>query len=142
MINAVPGVEEERRQRLIKVLDIDPNWRMHQLSDGQRRRVQICVGLLRPFKVGSSWLGGQGGAGQGMALPTEREMAERADGMMGEAGWETWREASGSQHAMPMTPPPPACACSAYSCPQPPPPLRLLSPPPRSPRCCCWTRSL
>jgi hypothetical protein len=51
MINAVPGVDEGRRQRLIKVLDIDPNWRMHQLSDGQRRRVQICVGLLRPFKV-------------------------------------------------------------------------------------------
>jgi hypothetical protein len=33
------------------VLDIDVNWRMHTVSDGQRRRVQICVGLLRPFKV-------------------------------------------------------------------------------------------
>jgi CCR4-NOT complex subunit CAF16 len=51
MINAVPGVDEARKQRLIKVLDIDPEWRMHQVSDGQRRRVQICVGLLRPFKV-------------------------------------------------------------------------------------------
>ena len=36
----------------LQVLDIDPQWRMHQVSDGQRRRVQICVGLLRPFKVG------------------------------------------------------------------------------------------
>jgi hypothetical protein len=28
------------------------NALMHiQVSDGQRRRVQICVGLLRPFKV-------------------------------------------------------------------------------------------
>merc|ERR1712032_137602 len=27
------------------------NWRMHQLSDGQRRRVQIFMGLLRPFKI-------------------------------------------------------------------------------------------
>lgn len=36
-----------------QVLDIDPQWRMHQVSDGQRRRVQICVGLLKPFKV--SW---------------------------------------------------------------------------------------
>ncbi|KAG1674932.1 hypothetical protein FOA52_014725 [Chlamydomonas sp. UWO 241] len=51
MINSVHGVDEARKQRLIKVLDIDPAWRMHQVSDGQRRRVQICVGLLKPFKV-------------------------------------------------------------------------------------------
>jgi len=57
MINAVPGVDEARKQRLIKVLDIDPEWRMHQVSDGQRRRVQICVGLLRPFKVRQPGLG-------------------------------------------------------------------------------------
>ncbi|KAK9725295.1 hypothetical protein RND81_05G134500 [Saponaria officinalis] len=24
---------------------------MHKVSDGQRRRVQICMGLLKPFKV-------------------------------------------------------------------------------------------
>ncbi len=35
----------------MQVLDIDPNWRMHTVSEGQRRRVQICVGLLKPFKV-------------------------------------------------------------------------------------------
>lgn len=51
MIDAVPAVSEERKQRLMSVLDVDPAWRMHQVSDGQRRRVQICVGLLRPFKV-------------------------------------------------------------------------------------------
>jgi CCR4-NOT complex subunit CAF16 len=51
MIDAVPGVDEARKQRLMAVLDVDPEWRMHQVSDGQRRRVQICVGLLRPFKV-------------------------------------------------------------------------------------------
>lgn len=51
MINSLPDIDPARRDRLIKVLDIDPNWRMHQVSDGQRRRVQICVGLLRPFKV-------------------------------------------------------------------------------------------
>ncbi|KAH9735957.1 ABC transporter I family member 20 [Citrus sinensis] len=33
------------------VLDIDLSWRMHKVSDGQRRRVQICMGLLKPFKV-------------------------------------------------------------------------------------------
>ncbi|XP_016572716.1 ribosomal RNA small subunit methyltransferase, chloroplastic isoform X3 [Capsicum annuum] len=34
-----------------KVLGIDLSWRMHKSSDGQRRRVQICMGLLKPFKV-------------------------------------------------------------------------------------------
>ncbi|KAM3339157.1 ribosomal RNA small subunit methyltransferase, chloroplastic isoform X5 [Capsicum galapagoense] len=33
-----------------KVLGIDLSWRMHKSSDGQRRRVQICMGLLKPFK--------------------------------------------------------------------------------------------
>eukprot|EP00899_Mesostigma_viride_P006382 jgi/Mesvir1/15745/Mv03318-RA.1 len=46
-----PGVTEERRQRLIRVMDINPHWRMHQVSDGQRRRVQIAMGLLHPFQV-------------------------------------------------------------------------------------------
>ncbi|KAF5781773.1 putative ATPase, AAA-type, core, P-loop containing nucleoside triphosphate hydrolase [Helianthus annuus] len=27
------------------------SWRMHKVSDGQRRRVQICMGLLKEFKV-------------------------------------------------------------------------------------------
>ncbi|KAK1277863.1 ABC transporter I family member 20 [Acorus gramineus] len=35
----------------IQVLDIDLSWRMHKSSDGQRRRVQICMGLLKSFKV-------------------------------------------------------------------------------------------
>ncbi|OAY73020.1 ABC transporter I family member 20 [Ananas comosus] len=34
-----------------EILDIDLSWRMHKVSDGQRRRVQICMGLLKPFKV-------------------------------------------------------------------------------------------
>lgn len=41
----------ERRKELIEMLGIDENWRMHQVSDGQRRRVQIFIGLLRPFKI-------------------------------------------------------------------------------------------
>ncbi|KAI5074579.1 hypothetical protein GOP47_0010540 [Adiantum capillus-veneris] len=51
MIFGVQGIDPDRRNRLIKVLDIDLNWRLHKVSDGQRRRVQICMGLLRPFKV-------------------------------------------------------------------------------------------
>lgn len=41
----------ERRDELLQLLRIDPQWRMHQVSDGQRRRVQIFIGLLRPFKI-------------------------------------------------------------------------------------------
>merc|ERR1712032_148068 len=31
--------------------DIDPAWRMHTVSEGQRRRVQLCIGLLKEFEV-------------------------------------------------------------------------------------------
>ncbi|KAK4786885.1 hypothetical protein SAY86_010718 [Trapa natans] len=51
MIFGVVGIDPQRRADLIKVLDIDLSWRMHRVSDGQRRRVQICMGLLKPFKV-------------------------------------------------------------------------------------------
>jgi CCR4-NOT complex subunit CAF16 len=51
MLNHVPGIDGARRERLIRVLDIDPDWQMNKVSDGQRRRVQIAIGLLRPFKV-------------------------------------------------------------------------------------------
>lgn len=42
---------KERRDKLVELLDIDMDWRMHMVSDGQRRRVQIMLGLLRPFKL-------------------------------------------------------------------------------------------
>lgn len=51
MIFGVAGVDPKRRDELIKTLDIDLTWRMHKASDGQRRRVQICMGLLKSFKV-------------------------------------------------------------------------------------------
>lgn len=51
MIFGVSGVDPQRREELIKVLGVDLSWRMHKVSDGQRRRVQICMGLLKPFKV-------------------------------------------------------------------------------------------
>jgi CCR4-NOT complex subunit CAF16 len=41
----------ERRDRLIKILEINVDWRMHRVSEGQRRRVQLFLGLLRPFKL-------------------------------------------------------------------------------------------
>ncbi|CAI0434486.1 unnamed protein product [Linum tenue] len=48
---SVEGVDPDRREKLIELLDIDLRWRMHKVSDGQRRRVQICMGLLYPYKV-------------------------------------------------------------------------------------------
>lgn len=41
----------ERKKELIKVLDIDLRWRMHAVSDGERRRVQLAMGLLRPWEI-------------------------------------------------------------------------------------------
>ncbi|KAJ9651935.1 CCR4-NOT regulatory complex component [Neophaeococcomyces mojaviensis] len=41
----------ERRDELVKILDIDLRWRMHAVSDGERRRVQLAMGLLRPWEV-------------------------------------------------------------------------------------------
>merc|ERR1719387_3142205 len=41
----------ERRDELMALLGVNPKWRMHQVSDGQRRRVQLFLGLLRPFEI-------------------------------------------------------------------------------------------
>ncbi|SCU83405.1 LADA_0C11232g1_1 [Lachancea dasiensis] len=41
----------ERGQMLIDILDVDVNWRMHRLSDGQKRRVQLAMGLLIPWRL-------------------------------------------------------------------------------------------
>lgn len=41
----------DRRDELVKTLDIDLRWRMHAVSDGERRRVQLAMGLLRPWNI-------------------------------------------------------------------------------------------
>ena len=40
-----------RRDHLIELLGVDLGWHMHAISDGQRRRVQLLMGLLRPRRV-------------------------------------------------------------------------------------------
>jgi CCR4-NOT complex subunit CAF16 len=40
-----------RTARLIEVLGVDVGWHMHAVSDGQRRRVQLLLGLMRPRDV-------------------------------------------------------------------------------------------
>jgi CCR4-NOT complex subunit CAF16 len=42
---------KERRDHLLDILDVDLDWRMHTISDGERRRVQLCMGLMAPWDV-------------------------------------------------------------------------------------------
>jgi CCR4-NOT complex subunit CAF16 len=44
-------VDPARRDRLIDVLGVELDWHMHAISDGQRRRVQLLLGLVRPRDV-------------------------------------------------------------------------------------------
>lgn len=45
------GIDRRRRDHLIDVLGVDLAWHMHAVSDGQRRRVQLLLGLVRPREV-------------------------------------------------------------------------------------------
>lgn len=51
MMSKLQAEFPERRAMLFELLQIDENWRMHQVSDGQRRRVQIMLNLLRPVDI-------------------------------------------------------------------------------------------
>jgi len=49
VIFGVEGACPKRRSELIRLLDVDLTQRLTTMSDGQRRRVQICMGLLKPY---------------------------------------------------------------------------------------------
>jgi CCR4-NOT complex subunit CAF16 len=51
LLAARAGAEATRREELLRVLDVDRRWRMNRVSDGQRRRVQLMLGLLWPCKL-------------------------------------------------------------------------------------------
>jgi CCR4-NOT complex subunit CAF16 len=46
-----PAHDPERLENLLEVLGVDIHWRMHRVSDGQRRRVQILLHLLLPREL-------------------------------------------------------------------------------------------
>ena len=51
-LDSVGGYQhKERRDRLLDILDIDLDWRLHTISDGERRRVQLCFGLMAPWQI-------------------------------------------------------------------------------------------
>jgi len=47
IVGGVRNTDPDLRDRLIDVLGVDLDWSMARVSDGQRRRVQILLGLLR-----------------------------------------------------------------------------------------------
>jgi CCR4-NOT complex subunit CAF16 len=51
MMEKLQNSYPDRRDELVELLGINLDWRMHQLSDGQRRRVQLLLGLVRPFSI-------------------------------------------------------------------------------------------
>jgi len=51
MMENVQNAYPKRRDELMELLGIDPEWRMHMLSEGQRRRVQLLIQLVRPFMI-------------------------------------------------------------------------------------------
>jgi CCR4-NOT complex subunit CAF16 len=51
LVDGVRNADPARRQRLLSLLGVDLDWHMHRVSDGQRRRVQLLLGLIRPRRV-------------------------------------------------------------------------------------------
>jgi CCR4-NOT complex subunit CAF16 len=51
MMEELQRTYADRRAFLADLLGVDLTWRMHQLSDGQRRRVQCMLQLLRPVDL-------------------------------------------------------------------------------------------
>ncbi|KAH8919131.1 P-loop containing nucleoside triphosphate hydrolase protein [Atractiella rhizophila] len=51
-LNSIGGYRHKsRRDLLLSILDVDVEWHMHQVSDGERRRVQIVAGLMAPWSI-------------------------------------------------------------------------------------------
>mmetsp|Transcript_2947 Transcript_2947/g.8178 ORF Transcript_2947/g.8178 Transcript_2947/m.8178 type:complete len:376 (+) Transcript_2947:1596-2723(+) len=51
LIRSIEGSDAARCAELMEVLEVEPDWRIYRLSDGQRRRVQLLLGLSRFNKV-------------------------------------------------------------------------------------------
>lgn len=51
-LNSIGGYRhKERRDKLLDILDVDLDWHMHAISDGERRRVQLVMGLMGEWDV-------------------------------------------------------------------------------------------
>ncbi|KAI8808241.1 P-loop containing nucleoside triphosphate hydrolase protein [Cladochytrium replicatum] len=47
------GAERNRERclQLLDIMDVNVEWRMHEVSDGERRRVQTVLGLMEPWEL-------------------------------------------------------------------------------------------
>ncbi|KAB5592377.1 P-loop nucleoside triphosphate hydrolase [Ceratobasidium theobromae] len=51
-LDSVGGYRHKaRRDRLLDILDVDLDWHMHTISDGERRRVQLVMGLMAEWDL-------------------------------------------------------------------------------------------
>ncbi|GJJ07542.1 hypothetical protein Clacol_001744 [Clathrus columnatus] len=51
-LDSVGGYRHKtRRDVLLDILDVDLSWHMHAISDGERRRVQLVMGLMSEWDV-------------------------------------------------------------------------------------------
>lgn len=51
MMKALKEQYPERNAELLTILDVNPEWRLNAVSEGQRKRVQLYLNLLKPFKI-------------------------------------------------------------------------------------------
>ncbi|MFH1131570.1 MAG: ATP-binding cassette domain-containing protein, partial [Pseudomonadota bacterium] len=51
VVAGIRNVDQARAKQVYEILAIDPTWRMHRVSDGQRRRVQLLLGLLKQTEI-------------------------------------------------------------------------------------------
>ena len=51
MMQAIKLEFPERNQELLNILDINPEWKLNSVSEGQRKRVQLYLSLIKPFRV-------------------------------------------------------------------------------------------
>jgi CCR4-NOT complex subunit CAF16 len=51
MLSLLEGWSEERRDYLIHKFGIDLDWRVNQLSDGKKRRVQLLLAFIKPSEL-------------------------------------------------------------------------------------------
>lgn len=51
-LDSVGGYRHKsRRDILLDILDVNLDWHMHTISDGERRRVQLVMGLMGEWDV-------------------------------------------------------------------------------------------
>ena len=51
MMQALKTQYPERNRELLEILDVNPEWKLNAVSEGQRKRVQLYLNLIQPFKI-------------------------------------------------------------------------------------------